>query len=97
MYEQGVERKLIFTKLGELVQVQCKPVKFECRGVKTVGEGQSWGQDEEEQLIKLSRLKTMICQLVKTFVLLANKLDPELANHEYFQEWCRNKYIANCL
>ena len=64
---------------------------------KTVGESQPWGQDVEEAPIKLSHLKTMICQLVKTFVLLANKLDPELANHEYFQEWCRNKYIANCL
>ena len=98
LYEQGVERKLIFTKLGELVKVKCKPVKFKYCGVtKTVGESQSWGQDEEEQLIKLSRLKTMICQLVKTFIFLAKKLDPELANHEYFQEWCCNKYIANCL
>ena len=98
LYEQGVERRLIFAKLRDLVQVQCKPVKFEYRGVtKTVGESQSWGQDVEEAPIDLSHLKTMIRQLVKTFVFLAKELDPDLANHEYFQQWYGNQYIANCL
>lgn len=91
-YEQGIERQLVFTKIGDLIKINCHQM--------VVYDGDyvdSWGQDIEEEPIQLKSLKLMICDLVRSFISIANELCPTWTSHELFQKWCRDKYIADCL
>lgn len=91
-YEQGIERQLVFTKIGDLIKINCHQM--------VVYDGDyvdSWGQDIEEEPIQLKSLKLMICNLVRSFTSIANELCPTWTSHELFQKWCRDEYIADCL
>jgi len=92
-YEQGIEKQLVFTKIeDDLVKINCHKLYEYLREPDI-----DWGQDIEEEPIKLASLKLMICSLIKSFVAIANELCPTLTSHRFFQEWCRDKYIADCL
>ena len=92
-YEQGIERQLVFSKIEDnLVKLNCHKL-LEYAGKQE----QDWGQELEEEPIKLASLNLMICNLIKSFVAIADELCPTLTSHKFFQEWCREKYIADCL
>jgi hypothetical protein len=86
-YEQGIQRKITFRKEENLIRINCYGSKPEA----------TWGKDIEEKPIEKTYLKTMICELIKSFVAISNELCPTLTSHRCFQEWCSNKYIENCL
>lgn len=91
-YEQKTQRQLVFVKLGKLIQINCH--KTDCY----VGPSKaSWGQDIEEEPMGINSLKLMICDLIRSFISIANELYPTWTSHELFQKWCRDKYIADCL
>jgi hypothetical protein len=94
-YEQGIQRRLIFKKQGALVSINCKP--FPDVNSSNNNKQTGWGQDIEEDTIEEKRLKNMLCNFVKSFISIAKLLYPTLASNQYFQEWCDNKYIINCL
>ncbi|MUL36521.1 hypothetical protein [Gloeocapsopsis dulcis] len=94
-YEQGIERRLVFNKVGDLVKINCQP--FPVINKPSDEPGDSWGQDIQEEPIDITHLKQMICDLIRSFVLIANELCPIWTSHELFQEWCSDKYIADCL
>jgi hypothetical protein len=91
-YEQGIERQLVFTKVGDLIKINCYKL-VDYSGITE----KPWGQDIEEEPIKATSLKLMICDLIRSFVSIANELCPTWTSHELFQEWCSDKYIADCL
>ncbi len=92
-YEQGIERRLVFRKLeDDLVKLNCHKL-LEYAG----NQEQDWGQELEEEPIKLASLKLMICHLIKSFIAIADELCSTLTSHKFFQEWCREKHITDCL
>lgn len=94
-YEQGIERQRIFTKVGNLVKINCHPLLAINESAK---ENQpAWGQNIAEEPLDKKSLKIMIGNLILTFVSIASELCPTLTNHKCFQEWCSDKYIANAL
>ncbi|WP_407885991.1 hypothetical protein [Scytonema sp. NUACC26] len=93
-YEQGIQKRLVFNKEDDLIKINCHGILINNQGGKLAT---SWGQDIEEEPIEKKSLKSMICQLIKTFVLIANEVSPTLTSNIFFQEWCSDQYIANCL
>lgn len=91
-YEQGIQRQLVFTKVGDLIKINCHKL-VDYSGITE----KPWGQDIEEEPIHPTSLKLMICDLIKSLVSIANEVCTTLTSHELFQEWCREKYIADCL
>ena len=94
-YEQGIQRRIKFRKLGDTIELNCKPFP----DINSSGSKPSdpWGQDIEEEPIEKKLLKTMICQILESFVSIANEICPNLTSHKCFQEWCGDQYIASCL
>ena len=77
-YEQGIERKITFRQEEDLIRINCYGGKPEA----------TWGQNIEEKPIEKTYLKTMICEMIKSFVSISNELCPTLTSHRCFQEWC---------
>ena len=94
-YEQGIQRRITFIKVGDIIELKCKPFPdINSRASKSTA---PWGQDIEEEAMGKKLLETMIGKIVKSFVSIANEICPNLTNHKYFQEWCSEGYIASCL
>ncbi|MEG3838563.1 hypothetical protein QUA46_28600 [Microcoleus sp. MON2_D6] len=94
-YEQGIERRLIFSHVEKLVKINCRPLVMESSNIANNSKD-SWGQYIEEEPLTGHNLKSMICNLITTFVSIAHDICPTLTSHKCFQEWCHDKYIANC-
>jgi len=94
-YEQGIEKRVIFTKVGNLVNINCQPL-LAINESPNVNQP-AWGQNIAEEPIDKKAIKIMISNLIITFVSIASELCPTLTNHKCFQEWCGDKYIANAL
>ena len=94
-YEQGTERLLIFSHVGNFVNINCLPLVMKSNNIANNSKD-SWGQYIEEEPLTRHNLKSMICNLITTFVSIAHELGPTLTSHKCFQEWCNDKYIANC-
>ncbi len=93
-YEQGIQRRLIFNKVKTTFRITCQP--FPIKNFDTNSDI-SWGLNVEEEPIEIEKLKTMIREMIKIFVSIANEFCPRLTNHKYFRDWCKNKYIEDCL
>ncbi|HBE18884.1 MAG TPA: hypothetical protein DEG17_25010 [Cyanobacteria bacterium UBA11149] len=76
-YEQGIERKIFFRKEEDLIRLNCYGSKSEV----------TWGQNIEEKPLEKKYLKTMIYEMIKSFVSISNELCPTLTSHRSFQEW----------
>jgi hypothetical protein len=94
-YEQGTERRLIFSHVGNFVKINCLPLVMKSNNIANNSKD-SWGQYIEEEPLTRQNLKSMICNLITTFVSIAHEISPTLTSHKCFQEWCNDKYIANC-
>ena len=94
-YEQGTERRLIFSHVGNFGNIKCLPLVMKNNNIASNSKD-SWGQYIEEEPLTRQNLKSMICNLITTFVSLAHEIGPTLTSHKCFQEWCNDKYIANC-
>ena len=94
-YEQGIERRLIFSHVEKVVKINCLPLVMESNNIASNSKD-SWGQYIEEEPLTGQNLKSMICNLITTFVSIAHEICPTLTSHKCFQEWCNDKYIANC-
>lgn len=94
-YEQGIERRLIFSHVEKLVRINCRNLVMESNNIANNSKD-SWGQYIEEDPLTRHNLKSMICNLITTFVSIADEICPTLTSHKCFQEWCNDKYIANC-
>jgi len=94
-YEQGTERRLIFSHVGNFVNINCLPLVMKSNNIANNSKD-SWGQYIEEEPLTRQNLKSMIGNLITTFVSIAHEISPTLTSHKCFQEWCNDKYIANC-
>jgi hypothetical protein len=94
-YEQGTERLLIFSHVGKFVNINCLPLVMKSNNIANNSKD-SWGQYIEDEPLTRHNLKSMIGNLITTFVSIAHEIGPTLTSHKCFQEWCNDKYIANC-
>jgi hypothetical protein len=94
-YEQGIQRRIIFNKQKNTLEITCKP--FSPSSLKNNTLNTDWGNSTKEYTIEKKEIKNMICKLIVTFISLTNEYFPELKNNQFFREWCENKYFVDCV
>lgn len=75
-YEQGIERRLVFTPDGDEFVVRCES-------------DTDWQPDPEEEKIKATRVRKMLLAIRDRFLTVARTAAPEIYKHEWLHDWAK--------
>lgn len=79
MYEQGIETILIFSRLGDALQVRCEPL--------VAGTALRFGAKDER--VEVKTFVNLVLEVVKSFVESCERVCPALLDRSEINEWRR--------